>query len=200
MCPDVPRSKRQHHGLSNGSSDSSSDQVCELATSPVPVDLLVKFEGMSWSLTPSTMAGESLHINLESECILPVSVSCTEPLPAHSTDILECEFPPCLPLPSPNVCSHLPVLSLQLCPSLQDLHHHPYSPATSTVSPLTAPFQSVVSLDPHGSPSIISAVDLHPDHPAGGSCLAASASVSALVPSASALILPVLFACHLPTS
>ncbi len=39
-----------------------SDQVRELATSPVPVGLLVEYEGMSWSTTPSTTAEESALI------------------------------------------------------------------------------------------------------------------------------------------
>lgn len=154
--------------------DGSSDQVCKLATSPVPVDLLVESEGMLWSLTPSTVAGESpLPVLYESSsCLFLVGQK------GHSYGSFLCS-------PVKYVCSPPPVLTLQLCPSLQDLHHCPYSPAAPPVSPLTAPFQSVVSLDPAAKPpscslSIISAVDLHPDHPAGGSCLAASAFVSAL--------------------
>lgn len=73
-----------------------SDQVRDPATTSVPEGILLEFQGMKWSPTPSITADELL-IAWESECILPISVPCTEPVP--STELLEFEFPPCLPPP-----------------------------------------------------------------------------------------------------
>lgn len=54
---------------------------------------------MSWSPNPSSMAGELL-IDFESDCILPLTVPCIEPVTANSINFLEFVF-----LPSPP--SHL---------------------------------------------------------------------------------------------
>ncbi len=71
----------------------TSDQVCELATLLVPVGLLVKHEGLSWSPNPSTTADDGALIDWNSECFLPVSFPCTKSV-SHSTILLESAFPP----------------------------------------------------------------------------------------------------------
>lgn len=77
--------------------DVTSDQVCEPATSLVPVE----FEGMTWSPTPSTSAEEKALIDWESVCIQPVPFSRTEPITSSSPELSEFEILPCLPLPPP---------------------------------------------------------------------------------------------------
>ncbi|XP_048047865.1 uncharacterized protein LOC125269136 [Megalobrama amblycephala] len=76
-----------------------SDQVHDPATTSVPEGILLEFEGMKWSPTPSITADELL-IDWESECILPISVP--------SPELLEFEFQPCLP--PPLLVLSLPVL------------------------------------------------------------------------------------------
>ncbi|ROI15817.1 hypothetical protein DPX16_21324 [Anabarilius grahami] len=130
-----------------------SDQVHELATSPVPLGLLVEFEGMSWSPTPLTAADE-MPIDFESECILPISVSCTEPVSVISTEIVEFEFLPCLlltpPLLSVYLHLHSPVLS-PLAASLVIIGSpwSEYSPAQPMmIDPVAPPRTSMTNTPP----------------------------------------------------
>jgi len=83
------------------------DQVRELATSPVPLGLLVKSEGLKWSPNTSTAADGDL-IDFESDCIQPVLFPCIVPISPACNDLLEIVFLPCLPLPPPLPVSSLP--------------------------------------------------------------------------------------------
>lgn len=120
----------------------TSDQVCEPATSLVPVGLLVKHEGMLSSPTPSTMADDGALIDWKSEYFLPVSFPCTKSV-SPSTILLESAFPPSPESPvSPLVPpSTKAVLLLKVPPRLPLLPSRPLSARSSALS-LLFPFSS----------------------------------------------------------
>lgn len=79
----MPELKSEANVVTECKPEESSDEVCEPATTSVPEGILVEFEGMKWSPSPSTVAeGNSLIYWVTVSCLFnfpaPVSLPSTK--------------------------------------------------------------------------------------------------------------------------